>query len=75
MFGFSAEQEERVLVESEDSCPFRQEDMSTCLTRGHVFLFDTNTCLLVKQEEVASCSTGRHDFLFNEKKALDISSC
>jgi len=51
-----------------------QEDMTSCLTRRHVFLFnkktsvrveqEEKTCLLVQQEDISSCSTKRHVFFF-----------
>jgi len=45
----------------------KQEDMSSCRTRGHVFLFIKMICLPAKQEEMSSCSAGRLAFLLHKK--------
>ena len=43
-----------------------QEDLSSCRTRGHVFLLNKKTCLLVEQEDMSSRSTRRQVFLLNK---------
>ena len=58
----------------------QQEDMSSCLTREHVLLFNRKTCLPVEQEDTSSCGTRRHVFLLNENTCFlveqeDMSSC
>ena len=44
--------------------------LSSCSTRGHVFLFNKKTCLAVEQEGMCSCSEGRHVFLLNKQTCL-----
>ena len=35
-------------------------EMCSCCTRGHLFLFDKKTCLLVVQEHKSACAARRH---------------
>ena len=57
-----------------------QEDMSSCDTKRHVFLWHNNRCRLLTPEEMFSCDTRTNVFL-RHKKTLplvsleDISSC
>ena len=62
----------------------KQEDMSSCSTMRHVFLFNNNnnnnnndnnkkkTCLLAEQEDMSSRATRRHVFLLSKKTRLRV---